>query len=169
MSYRGRGGFYIDKSGNVTMSRGEYWLGSGYECEMGEPACIVGTGIIREVPFNKIPVKSYDNETAGAEEAIGVFLEDKEAITDWTDEDFAEKGSHHRRREPGILLRGSVSLKNVGSTQIEANDTVLPADGGVEKATATQTGNTLGKSLQRIPVSRRGLCFVDPEYDEINT
>lgn len=166
MSYTGRGGHYWDKSSNAVVSRGEYYLTGSHPCEFGEPACIIGTGVIREIPFNKIPIKSYDAD-AGAEETIGVFITWKDAILGVTDEELALTGSHHRIRDTAIFQKGAISIKNVGTTDIAVNKTVIPANGGCEKATATGQ-HTLGKSMQKIPAGKRGLVFVDPEYQELN-
>ncbi len=162
MSYRGIGGHYFhDKGAFVT--RGEHLLDEEYPCEFGEPAVLLGTGTTR-VPQNKRYVKSYD-AVAGAEETIGVFIEWREAISTWTADDFALRGTKDMKRDISILTKGGCSIKNIGSGDIEIGDTVIPANGGCEKM-ATSGQRSLGKALQRIPSLARGLVHVNPDYEK---
>lgn len=163
MSYQGIGGHYIDKSSEVTISRGEYLLEEDHSAEFGEPVVLVGTGTAR-VPQNKRYIKSYD-AAAGAEQTFGVSIEWREAINTWTDEDFALQGTHDRKRDLSILLKGSISIKNMGSGDIEVGDTVIPADGGCEKM-ATSGQFSLGIARQKIVSLYRGLVFVNPDYEK---
>ena len=162
MSYRGIGGHYWDKN-SPHVSRGEYLLEEASPCEFGEPAILIGTGVIA-TPFNKRWVRSY-NVSAGTIQTMGVFIEWRRAINAWTAEDFALRGSHEMKRDITIFERGACSIKNVGSGDIEVGDTVIPANGGCEKMTASGQF-TLGKALQKIESLRRGLVFVDPDYEK---
>ncbi|MHA1408707.1 MAG: hypothetical protein ACTSQY_00065 [Candidatus Odinarchaeia archaeon] len=164
-SYSGRSGLYWDKSKCVTTTRGEYLLDESYDCFFGEPAVRVGTGT-SETPIMKRTVRSYKG-TAGASGVLGVFIDYKRDISNYTAGDFALYGGHHNNRDVLIVLRGPVKVKNVGSTYIYATQTVIPADGGCEKMT-DKTQKSLGKALQDIPAGEYGLVFVDPEYEKEN-
>ena len=162
MSYRGIGGHYWDKN-SIHVSRGEYLLEEASNCEFGEPAILVGTGITR-TPFNKRYVRSY-NVAAGLVQTPGVFIQWLRAISTWTAEDYALHGSYDMKRDITLFLKGACSVKNVGSGDIEIGDTVIPADGGCEVMTATGQFS-LGKALAKIESLRRGLIFVDPDYEK---
>ena len=74
------------------------------------------------------------------------------------------KGREYER-DITVILRGPVQIKNMGSGEIEVQDTVIPADGGCEVMTATGQFS-LGKSMQNIQSLKRGLVFVDPDYEK---
>jgi len=163
MSYAGRGGHYWDKSAETTISRGEYYLLDDSPAEFGEPMILYGTGISKR-GFNQRPVYSY-NVAAGLVKTMGVSIEWRADISGYSDEDWALYGTHNRRRDLSILLKGSISIKNVGSGDIEVGDTVVPADGGCEKMTASGQFS-LGISRQKIVSLKRGLIFVNPDYEK---
>ena len=147
-----------------SLTKGEYILDSGYGADFGEPFCIHGTGL-DPIPFRKRDVKSYD-ATAGDEQAFGVFIDIKEAVSGWTSEMFALKGRHHAIREVAALLIGACKSKNVhGSTEVELMDTIIPADGGFEKMTATGQFS-LGKALAKIRAGEFGYVWIDPDYEK---
>ena len=162
MSYAGIGGHYWDKN-SVHVSRGEYLLEEASNCEFGEPAILIGTGITR-TPFNKRYVRSY-NVAAGLVPTPGVFIQWLRAISTWTAEDYALHGSFDMQRDITLFLRGACSIKNMGSGEVEVGDTVIPTDGGFEKM-ATSGQFSLGKALQKIESLQRGLIFVDPDYEK---
>jgi len=161
--YPGRSGHYWDKSSCITTTRGEYLLDLDYDAEFGEPAVLAGTGT-EATPIMKRTVRSYKG-TAGASGTLGVFVDWRQTPSAWTDEEYALKGGFHNQRDILIVLRGPVTIVNVGSTEIRAGDSVIPADGGCEQATDTGE-RMLGKSMQFIPTGMRGLVFVDPDYDK---
>ena len=163
MSYAGRGGHYWDKSSCITATRGAYYLEDDSSCEFGEPAVIEGTGVTA-MPLNKRPMYSY-NVTAGSIQCFGVFIDWRVDISDYDAEDFALLGTRNRNREPTVVLRGPVQIKNVGSGDIETQDTVIPADGGCEKM-ETSGQSSLGRAMQQIKSLKRGLVFVDPDYEK---
>jgi len=163
--YPGRAGHYWDKSSCITTTRGEYVLDENYDIEFGEPAVLAGTGTTA-TPIKKMTVRSYKGN-AGASGCLGVFVDWNEDISSWTAEDFALKGSYVRERDVLIVLRGPVSIMNVGTGDIQPHQTVIGADGGCEKMTVN-TQKSLGKALQFIPAGKRGLVFVDPFYEVDN-
>lgn len=161
--YPGRAGHYWDKSSCITTTRGEYLLDNTYGCEFGEPAVIAGTGT-EATPIMKRTIRSYKG-TAGASGVMGVFVEWNEDVSAWTAEDLALKGSFYKERDTLVVLRGPVSILNVAATSIEINETVIGADGGCEIMTATGQ-RSLGKAMQFIPAYKRGLVFVDPDFEK---
>jgi hypothetical protein len=163
MSYSGRGGHYWDKSADTIISRGEYYLIDDSAAEFGEPIILIGTGIAKR-GFNQRPVRSYD-ESAGTVKALGVSVEWRANVKDYTDEDYALLGTHDMKRDLSILLKGSITIKNMGSGDIEAGDTVVPVDGGCEKM-ETSGQYSLGQAKQKIPSLKRGLVFVNPDFEK---
>lgn len=163
MSYSGRGGHYWDKSADTIISRGEYYLIDESPVEFGEPIILIGTGIARR-GFNQRPVRDY-NQPAGTVKTLGVSIEWREAISDYTDEDFALRGTHDMKRDISLLLKGSITIKNMGSGDIEVGDTVVPINGGCEKMT-TSGQFSLGQAKQKIPSLKRGLVFVNPDFEK---
>lgn len=161
--YPGRAGHYWDKSSCVTTTRGEYLLDSNYDCEFGEPAVIAGTGTTA-TPVMKRTLRSYKG-TAGASGCMGVFVDWNENVSAWSAEDLALKGSFYQERDTLVVLRGPVSILNVGSSDIELNETVIGSDGGCEVMSATGQ-RSLGKAMGYIPTGKRGLVFVDPDYEK---
>lgn len=146
------------------LTKGEYILDSGYGADFGEPFCLYGTGL-DPIPFRKRDIKSYD-AAAGAEQAFGVFVDIREATSGWTAEDFALKGRHFHKREVAALLIGAIKSKNVNSsTAVELMDTIIPANGGFEKMTATGQWS-LGKALAAIRAGEFGYIWVDPDYEK---
>ena len=161
--YPGRAGHYWDKSSCVTTTRGEYLLDNTYGCEFGEPAVIAGTGT-EATPVMKRTIRSYKG-TAGASGVIGVFVEWNEDVSAWTAEDLALKGSFYKQRDTLVVLRGPVSILNVGATGIQQSETVIGADGGMEVMTGSGQ-RSLGKAMQFIPAYKRGLVFIDPDFEK---
>lgn len=163
MSYSGRGGHYWDKSAETTISRGEYYLLDNSPAEFGGPMILHGTGISRR-GFNQRPVYSYD-VTAGSVKTMGVSVEYRVDVSEYTAEDWAIHGTHNRKRDLSILLKGTISIKNVGSGDIEVGDTTIPANGGCEKMTSSGQFS-LGIARQKITSLHRGLVFVNPDYEK---
>jgi hypothetical protein len=161
--YPGRAGHYWDKSSCITTTRGEYLLDTGYDCEFGEPGVLAATGTVA-TPIRKRTIRSYKG-TAGASGVLGVFVDWNEDVDSMSAEDLALKGSFYMERDTLLVLRGPVSILNVGSSDIQAQETVIPADGGCEVMTATGQ-RSLGKAMQFIPAGMRGLVFVDPDYEK---
>jgi len=63
------------------------------------------------------------------------------------------------------LLIGAIKAKNVGTSDIEINRTIIPADGGFDKM-ATTGQYTLGKTLQKIKAKKFGYIWVNPDYEK---
>lgn len=160
--YPGRPG-QNDWEGIDSTSKGKYKLHTGYGADFAEPLVLDGTGLTN-TPIKKRTVKSYTG-TAGATKAIGVSLNIKEAIDALDDEDFALTGAHVRTRDIAILLIGVIKMRNVGSTDVELGNTLIPADGGFEKMTA-DTQESIGKALQAIPAGETGYVWVNPNYEK---
>lgn len=163
MSYSGRGGHYWSRSAETTMSKGEYYLLDDSAVVFGEPMILYGTGISKR-GFNQRPVYSY-NVAAGLVQTMGVSVEWRANISDYDAEDWALLGTHNRKRDLSILLKGTISIKNVGSGDIETGDTVIPANGGCEKMTASGQFS-LGIAREKITSLKRGLVFVNPDYEK---
>jgi len=163
MSYSGRGGHYWSRSAETTISKGEYYLLDDSGAEFGEPMILQGTGVARR-GFNQRPVISY-NVNAGLVQTMGVSVEWRANINAYTAEDWALLGTHNRKRDLSILLKGTISIKNVGSSDIEPGDTVIPANGGCEKMTASGQFS-LGIAREKIVTLKRGLVFVNPDYEK---
>lgn len=153
----------IDWEGITSVSKGSYRLHTGYGADFGEPLCINSTGL-KSTPIYKRDVKSYD-ATAGDEECFGVSLNIKVAIDSYTAEDFALKGRHVANRDVTALLVGAIKAKNVGSSDIEINRTIIPADGGFDKMSSTGQ-YSLGKTLQKINAGKFGYIWVNPDYEK---
>jgi hypothetical protein len=153
----------MDWEGITSVSKGSYRLHTGYGADFGEPLQMNSTGLIA-TPIYKRDVKSYEG-TAGATECFGVSLNIKKAINAYSEEDFALKGSHVRNRDITALLVGAIKAKNVGSSDIAINRTIIPADGGFDKM--SDTGQySLGKTLQDIPAGKYGYIWVNPDYEK---
>lgn len=163
VTYEGRSGVYYEKSGSIITSRGQYKLDDDSDIEFGEPFIRL-TGM-ETIPFNKRLVKSYD-ESPGVEQTIGVSIVDKEVLTGVSAEDLALHTSvHYKQRDILIFKRGAITVKNVGTGDITEDDTVIPADGGMEKMTV-DTQFSLGKALMDVPAGEYGLIFVEPDYEK---
>jgi len=153
----------IDWEGITSVSKGSYRLHTGYGADFAEPLCIKATGLIA-TPQYKRDVKSYD-AAAGTVECFGVSLNIKVDISGYTAEDFALKGPHVRKREIAALLVGAIKAKNVGTTDIDINRTIIPANGGFD--TMATTGQfSLGKTLQKIDAGKYGYIWVNPDYEK---
>jgi len=163
MSYSGRGGHYLGRSADIIMSKGEYYLLDESAAVFGEPMILHGTGISKR-GFNQRPVYSY-NVAAGSVKTMGVSVEWRADISGYTAEDWALLGTYNRKRDLSILLKGSITIKNVGSGDIEVGDTVIPADGGCEKMTASGQFS-LGQAKEKIVSLHRGLIFVNPDFEK---
>jgi len=153
----------MDWEGITSVSKGSYRLHTGYGADFAEPLCIKSTGLTA-TPIYKRDVKSYDGEP-GVDECFGVSLNIKVAIDTYTDEDFALKGSHVRNRDIAALLVGAIKARNVGSSDIEINRTIVPADGGFDKMSSTGQ-YSLGKTLQKIHAYEYGYIWVNPDYEK---
>lgn len=163
-TYEGRAGHYWDKSSCITTTRGEFRLDDDYGCEFGEPAVVAGTGT-HATPIMKRTIRSYKG-TAGASGVIGVFIEWRgNKRTDA--QEMALRGTADNRRDMNIVLRGPVTVKNVGTGEIYHQQTVIGADGGCEIMTVN-TQKSLGKSMANIKIGKIGLVFVDPDYEKDN-
>lgn len=168
MSYTARGGWYWDKSSCITSSRGQFSLHPDSSLDKGEPIQKDDSGLIGQSDgsvFKKFKVKSYEL-TAGSGQVLGVGIRDIESVGGETD---SYRASHAKNllsqnRDIIIVHRGAVMVKNVGSKTIDIMDTVIPADGGCEKCTATNQ-YTLGKAMNIIPPGKWGLIWVDPDYE----
>lgn len=163
MSYSGRGGHYWDKSSEATISRGEYYLLDDSPVEFGEPVILSGTGIAKR-GFNQRPVYSY-NVTAGSVKCLAVSIEWRADVSGYDAEDYALLGTHDMKRDISLMMKGTISIKNVGSGDIEPGDTVIPADGGCQKMESTGQFS-LGIARQKIVSLHRGLVFVNPDYEK---
>ena len=153
----------IDWEGITSVSKGSYRLHTGYGADFGEPLQLKGTGL-KATPIWKRPVQSYTG-TAGATECFGASLNIKVAINTYTAEDFALKGAHVRKRDITALLIGAIKAKNVGTSTIEINRTIIPADGGFDKM-ATTGQYSYGKTLQKIKAGKFGYIWVNPDYEK---
>jgi len=172
MSYFGRGGFEYESI--QSLSKGETWLREDYGVDLGEPVSLIGgiTGTWPNAVFRKFLIKSYD-AAAGAEECLGVSLDKRYASSGvslsnamMTAEELFVLRPQLFNREISILLEGVCMVKNVDtSLTIEKNDTVIPANGGCEKMTATGQ-YSLGKSTQRILPGMRGMIIIKPDYEK---
>lgn len=162
-NYSGRIGHYWDKSSCITTTRGQYLLEDAYDCTFGEPAILAGTGTTA-TPINKQYVRSYKG-TAGASGMIGVFVEWRKNIDDKDNDWFAVNGVQDKKRDITIVLKGPVTVANMGSSVINIGDTLIGADGGCEVMTATGQ-RALGKAMQRIGTGQIGLVFVNPDYEK---
>ena len=153
----------MDWEGITSVSKGSYRLHTGYGADFAEPLCLKGTGL-KATPILKRPVQSYD-QTAGTVECFGVSINIKVAINTYTAEQFALTGPHVRKRDITALLIGALKAKNVGAVDVEINRTIIPADGGFEKMTATGQFS-YGKSLMRIKAGKYGYIWVNPDYEK---
>ena len=153
----------IDWEGITSVSKGSYRLHTGYGADFGEPLQLKGTGL-KATPIWKRPVNSYEG-TAGATECFGASLNIKVAIHGYSAEDFALKGAHVRKRDITALLIGAIKAKNVGTSDIEINRTIIPADGGFDKM-ATTGQYSFGKTLQLIKAKKFGYIWVNPDYEK---
>lgn len=153
----------MDWEGITSVSKGSYRLHTGYGADFGEPICIKSTGLT-STPIKKRDVKSYD-ATAGSVECFGASLNIKLDISGYSAEDFALKGRHVANRDIAILLVGAIKAKNVGSSDIEVNRTIIPADGGFDKMTSTGQ-YSYGKTLQKIKANKYGYIWVNPDYEK---
>lgn len=166
MSYTARGGWYWDKSSCITSSRGQFKLHPDSSLEKGEPIQKDDSGLDTSVAFKKFKVKSYELNP-GSGQCLGVGIRDIDAIDSSLTDSY--RASHAKNllsqnRDIIIVHIGAVMVKNKGSTTIDILDTVIPADGGCEKCTATDE-YTLGRALNIIPPDKYGLVWVDPDYE----
>jgi hypothetical protein len=167
MSYQGREGWF--KEHTTALSKGKYWLADEYDVELGEPVVRhADTGFVAN-PINKKKVKSYDNATAGAEEALGVSLDIKYAISGVSSDDKILRPDYYWPRDMLIMQIGICPIVNThtGYTTL-VNQTVIPSNGGCESLGAQPTGlradkTTLGKALQDAPPGVPGLVWVNPQ------
>lgn len=164
--YTARGGFYWDTD-RCVVSRGQYKLYEADTLDMGEPIQKSGSGMDSDEFFNKIEVHSYQLG-AGSGAALGVGIKNINATDDLTD---SYRASHPKTLRQGtrdllIIHQGAVTVKNVGSSAIDFGDTVIPADGGMEKMTDKDNQYSLGRSLDLIGPGEYGLIWVDPNYHE---
>lgn len=173
MSYFGRGGWEYESI--QSLSKGETWLREDYGVDLGEPVSLIGgiTGTWPNPVFRKFLIKSYD-ATAGEEECLGVSLDKRYATSGvdltvaglMTADELKVLRPQLFNREIAIVLEGVVMVKNMSSTlTIEKNDTVIPANGGCERMTATGQ-YSLGKSTQRILPGLRGMIIIKPDYEK---
>ena len=153
----------IDWEGITSVSKGSYRLHTGYGADFAEPLSLKGTGL-KATPIWKRPVKSYEGG-AGLTECFGVSLNIKVAINTYAADDFALKGRHVAKRDITALLIGAIKAKNVGTSDIEINRTIIPADGGFDKM-ATSGQYSLGKTLMRIKAKKFGYIWVNPDYEK---
>ncbi len=167
-TFTGRVGHYWDKSSCIISSRGEYMLDETYPCEFGEPVCLFGTGLTGAGPIGdpikQRTIKSYD-AAAGAERSIGVFIDWRTATSTLTDFQLALTGAYNKNREPTVVKRGPVSIRNVGSGAIEDGQRTIPANGGCELMTASGQ-YSLGKAMQRIEPGSYGIVYVNPDEEK---
>jgi len=158
----------IDWEGITSVSKGSYRLHTGYGSDFGEPLQLhpyptALTGL-KATPIYKRNVKSYEG-VAGVTECFGASLNIKTAINTYTAEDFALKGRHVAKRDITALLIGAIKAKNVGSTDVEINRTIIPASGGFEKMTSSGQFS-YGKTLMKIKSSGYGYIWVNPDYEK---
>lgn len=143
-------------------SKGETWLREDYGVELGEPVCLLGTGVVGYV-INKLIIKSYDG-TAGAEQALGVSI-DYRRVSSGVELETKMFYPAYFDREITFIIEGECMMKNVNaSTIIEPGDSVIPANGGCERINASGQ-YTIGKSSQRILPGMRGMIIVKPDYE----
>lgn len=173
MSYQGYEGWF--KQHTTALSTGRYWLGEDYAVELGEPVCYHSdTGFVAN-PKNKRKIKSYDNATAGAEHAFGVSLDIRYQKSGVSDETLVLRPDRYTPREITVMKIGICPIKNTHTgIAISIDDTVVPSNGGCETIGQYGTGlwsakYTLGKSLEEIAATHRGLVWVNPESFEKNS
>lgn len=173
MSYQGYMGFF--KQHTTALSTGRYWLAEdSQDVTLGEPVVWHSdTGFVAN-PKRKRKIKAYDNATPGAIMPIGVSLDILLRSSGVDEDDLRMNLKKYYPREITVMKIGICPIKNVSTgLDIDLNDTVIPAINGCESIGAKATGlwsdtYTLGKALEDIPATHRGLVWVNPESFEKN-
>lgn len=172
MSYQGYEGWF--KEHTTSLSTGKFWLTDEYAVELGEPVCYHSDTGFEANPKNKKKIKSYDNATAGLEHAFGVSLDIRYQKSGVDTTDLVMRPDRYTPREITVMKIGICPIKNTSTgTAIMLDDTVIPSDGGCETIAAHGTGAwdakyTLGKALEEIQPTHRGLVWVNPQSFEKN-
>lgn len=172
MSYQAYPGWFYDRL--EALSTDKYWLVEESEdLQLGEPVVWAATGF--EInPKRKNKIKAYDSTTPGIQMPLGVSLDYRLQSSGVDRDEIVERSDKYYPREIAICKVGVVSVKNVATgTEIDLNDTVIPAINGCTSIAYHDTGvwdqkSTLGKSLEQIGTEEYGLIWVNPESFEKN-